>query len=212
MLRAILLHFLLAFTATAVFAQIPAEVFVGHKQTQHEFFFFKDLDSARRFSVFSFARFAVDYKDRHLNSSFISSQVTYNLTPRWGITAGGNYSGLDFNPIVAISYLYVNEKGDFFINLFPQMIISENPVYELFGLAFYTPKISEKWSLFSQLIFGSSINDKFNQHLLSYQQVRLGLGYKNLFQFGIGIDQSQIGAAKTLTYSNNIGVFIRKEL
>ncbi|MFD2033811.1 hypothetical protein ACFSKL_03360 [Belliella marina] len=207
----ILSAFLILITNT-IYAQIPVEVFAGHKQAQHGFFLFKDLDSAQKVSLFSIARFAVDYEEAFLNSSFVSSQIIYNFNRNWGISSGGSFSENEFSPTIAISYQYGNERGDFYMNIFPTMIIKDKPEFDLFGLVFYTPKLTDKWSVFSQIIFGSIVNTKFNQHLFSYQQLRLGLGYKKLFQFGLGIDQNIIGSGKAINYSNNAGVFIRKEL
>jgi hypothetical protein len=208
----LLFFVLILFSGQPLFAQIPVEVLVGHRQTQHEFFFFKDIDSTNKFNLFSIANFAVDYKDLSRNSSSISSQLTYNLNQNWGISSGALFNGKEFSPLVAVSYQYGNKKGDFYMNLFPTMILKEKPEFELFGLLFYAPKLTDKWSIFSQLIFGTIVSNKFNRHLFSYQQIRLGLGYKNLFQFGIGFDHNIIGNGKGENYTNNIGIFIRKEL
>lgn len=191
-------------------AQIPVEVLVGNNQVQHEFFFFKDLDSEHKFNLFSMARFAVDYESNDLNSSFVSSQLTYNFNESWGVSSGGLFVENLFSPILALSYVYFNEKGDLFVNLFPTAIYNEGVDFELFGLFFYTPKLTEKFSLFSQVIFGTTVNAKFNEHLFSYQQIRIGLGYKDKFQFGLGLDQNFLGS--DFISANNIGIFIRKEL
>lgn len=199
--------------STRLFAQTPVEVFVGHEQVQHEFFFFKDIDKKAKWSLFSMGRFAVDYEDETLNSSFISSQVTYNLNTTWGISTGGIYSEGDFAPILAVSYVYTNKSGTLFINLFPTWIIREKAEYEMFGLAFFTPKISDKLNLFSQLIFGTTMNNRFNEHIFSYQQIRLGLDLVGKFQFGMAFDQNTLGTGELPnSYSNNAGLFIRKEL
>ncbi len=195
------------------FAQIPVEVVVGHEQVQHEFFFFKDLDQNAKWNLFSMGRFAVDYEDQALNSSFISSQLTYNLNESWGLSSGGFYNEGDFAPILAVSYIYANESGNFFMNLFPTWIIKERAQFEMFGLVFFTPRINDRLNLFSQLIFGSTINHRFNQHLFSYQQIRLGLDFKGRFQCGFALDQNMIGGGELpYVYSNNTGLFVRKEL
>jgi len=204
--------FLIIFASTIhhTKAQIPVEILAGNNRLQHEFFFFKDLDNKHKFNLFSMARFAVDYEDETLNSSFMSSQITYNLSKSWGISGGGLYAENNFNPLLAVSYTYFNKKGDLFINIFPTAIFNEEVEFEMFGLFFYTPKISKKFNLFSQLIFGTTVNNHFEEHIFSYQQIRLGLDYKKLFQFGLGIDQNFFGT--DLEYNNNIGFFIRKEL
>ena len=191
-------------------AQIPVEVFVGHEQVQHEFFFFKDLDTNSRVNLFSMARFAVDYREPAFNSSFISSQLTYNFTPNWGLSGGAIYGDGVFAPIVAISYTYFTPKGDFFINLFPTLIIQAQPQVELFGMIGYTPQLTKTLSLFTQVMFGTTFNARFSEHLFSYQQVRLGLGFKDWFQAGIGVDLNFLG--NEWLPATNIGVFLRKVL
>jgi len=204
-----LLMFYLLFIQS-VKAQIPVEVFIGNNQAQHEFFFFKDLGQNHKVNLFSMARFAVNYEDETLNTSMVSSQLTYNFTKNWGISTGGLFTEPTFSPLLAISYVYFNPKGDLFLNFFPTVYFQDNLEFELFGLFFYTPKLSEKWSLFSQVIFGTAVNQQFDQHVFSYQQIRLGLGYKKSFQFGVGIDQNFFG--NSWMYAENIGLFIRKEL
>ena len=199
--------------STSLLAQTPVEVFVGHEQVQHEFFFFKDIDEKAKWNLFSVGRFAVDYKDEALNSSFISSQATYNFNSRWGISTGGIYSEGDFAPILAVSYIYTNPSGNLFVNLFLTWIIREKAEYEMFGLAFFTPRINDKLNLFSQLIFGTTINNRFNEHVFSYQQIRLGLDLVGKFQFGLALDQNVFSTGELPnSYANNAGLFIRKEL
>ncbi|GAB4407064.1 MAG: hypothetical protein OHK0053_33570 [Microscillaceae bacterium] len=206
--------FVVAFWAAPLgytFAQIPVEVLVGHRQVQHEFFFFKDVNARQRFSLFSMGRFAVDYASAPANSSFISSQLTYSISPKWGLTGGGQFANGLFSPLAALSFVHTNEKGDFFLNHFPTYYLGEAASWEMFGLLFYTPAIGLKWQIFSQLIFGSNFNTRFTQHQFSYQQLRLGLGYRQWFQAGIGLDLSQAGNSENLSNQHNLGLFLRKE-
>lgn len=193
-------------------AQIPVEMLAGHEQIQHEFFFFKDLDTTHTWNLFSQARFAVDYDNPDRNTAFISSQVTYNLTRSWGISGGAIYADKEADPILALSYTYFNKKGDLFFNLFPTWIIKEQSEFELFGIGAYTPRINNNWNGFSQVIFGTILNNRWNEHLLSYQQFRLGLDWVGKFQFGIGLDQQFSSLEGSTEYTYNLGPFIRKEL
>ncbi len=191
-------------------AQIPVEVLAGDEQLQHQFFFFKDLDKKQKVNLFSMARFTADYEEDVFNSSLISSQFTYNLTSNWGISAGGIHANGIFNPIAAVSYSYFNPRGDLFMNLFPTVVFNDEIEYELSGIFLYTPKLSERYSLFSQIIFATTVDHQFEEHLFSYQQFRLRIGYKDYFQVGIGLDQTFIGS--DFMELRNIGIFIRKEL
>jgi len=193
-------------------AQLPVEVMVGHQRVQHEFFFFKDLDSSQRVNLFSMARFAVDYQDAQFNSGFVSSQLTYNLTPSWGLSAGANYAEGQAVPLVALSYTLANEKGDFFINLFPTVFVQEDWSYELFGMLFYTPALTRDWYPFNQWMFGLNFSGRLDVHQYSYQQLRLGLGYRQWGQIGLGLDYEWIGPWRQWLTLANVGLFVRKEL
>lgn len=193
-------------------AQIPVEVMAGNKQIQHQFFFFKDLDANRKVNLFSMARFNRDYEEEAFNTSLISSQLTYNLTPNWGISTGASFINNDLSPLLAISYTYFSPKGDLFLSLFPSVLLNEKVEYELSGIFMYTPKINEELRLFTQAIFATTLNGQLDQHLFSNQQFRVGISYKEQFQIGIGLDQSFINTGESHLTIRNIGVFLRKEL
>lgn len=200
---------LLICLAADSFAQLPVQVFGGHQATEFNFLWFKDLDEKGKLSLFNFTYFTVDYQDQNKNASEILQNVTYNLTNNWGLTAGGRYTNGQFSPQIAISYQLAT--SDLYVTFFPAVqyfSATKSVGYSLFGLLFYTPKINDKWSLFSQLAFEPLIDNQ--QHIYSYQQVRLGLGFKELFQFGIGANFEQFG--NDFQTRNNYGVFIRKEL
>lgn len=190
-------------------SQIPVTVMAGQNQFQHDFFFFKDFDKQRKFNIFTMGQFAVDYDQAAFNSSSISSQITYNLTPFLGISGGATFANQQFRPLVALSLSYMNKKKDLLINVFPSLIIKDTPEYEMFGLLLYTPKLSERFSLFTQVMFNTTMDEKWSQHLFSFQQIRIGVGYRDWFQVGVGIDQNFVGPE--YTQSHNIGVFLRKQ-
>lgn len=62
--------------------------------------------------------------------------------------------------------------------------------------------------MFNQLAFEPLFSSK--EHIYSYQQIRVGLDYKELLQFGLGINLEQ--TSRNFETGQNIGVFIRKEL
>jgi hypothetical protein len=63
-------------------------------------------------------------------------------------------------------------------------------------------------SSMNQLMF-EPLFSKSN-HILSYQQLRAGLDYKNQFQFGFGCNLEQVGS--NFQFFSNFGFFIRKDL
>lgn len=126
-----------------------------------------------------------------------------------GVALGGRYRNGEFIPQVALSFQHF--KNDLFVNIFPALqysTLQKELQYGVFGLVIYTPKLSGKWSSFNQLMFEPLFNK--NQHLLTYQQLRVGLDYQNKFQFGLGANLNQFG--KEFLFASNFGIFIRKDL
>lgn len=190
-------------------AQIPAQVFGGNKAVEYQFFWEKSLDKSEKLSLFNFTFFTIDYNKRGNNNYEIYQIATYNLTKNWGVATGGRFSQGQFTPQVALSYQL--ETKDLYLNLFPTVQFLNNNQqlgYSIFGLLFYTPKINSTWKMFNQLTFEPLFNSK--EHIYSYQQLRVGLDYKNVFQFGFGVNLEQLGVNREVR--QNIGFFIRKEL
>ena len=196
-------------SSTTLYAQIPVSVMVGEKQTQHEFFFFKSFDKKQKVNIFTMGQFNVDHQQAAFNTSSINTQISYNLTPIFGISAGASMANQELRPLVAVSLAYANQKGDLLINLFPGMVIKDQPEYELMGLILYQPKISKNFNLIFQAFVGSTYNKKIDQHLFSFNQVKLGVGYKDWFQVGVGMNQNFLG--DDFQKFDNFGIFLRKQ-
>jgi hypothetical protein len=198
-----------SFMTSTLKAQIPIEVLVGDKQVSHDFFFFKDLDEKKHYSVFTQGRFTVDYENEELNTTFLATYLTRNITEKWGVSVGGASNGQEFNPLVALSYTHASKDQRLLINLFPSLMLGKQTSYELSGILIYMPKISEKWSSFNQLIFATNLTPGDLSHRYSIQQVRVGVDYKQAFQFGFGIDLNFLGEETSYDYSRNSGLFVR---
>ncbi len=213
--------FLLA--AQYTFAQIPFEVMVGNKQTLYFAYIQKDLDSVGRWNIFSQGLYGVNYKNSSLNSISIDNQLTYQLNNWLGISTGGSFDGVQFIPSLGLSLGYLNKKGDFFITAFPTIQLVKPISLDLFGLINYSPQFNEKWGLFSQLIIGTNLGIQkedpnqqreilniFTRHNISNQLLRIGLNYKQKFQFGVGADFAQFGMNEGRF--DNFGIFLRYQL
>lgn len=219
-------YFLVAIFIMAIqhtFAQIPFEVMVGNKQTLYFAYMQKDLDSIGRWNIFSQGLYGVNYKDNSLNSISIDNQVTYQFNNWLGVSAGGSFDGLQFNPSLGLSLSYINKKGDFIITAFPTIQLAKPMAMDLFALIIYSPQFNKKWGLFSQLIIGTNLGlqkenpsqkkeilNVFTRHNISNQLLRVGLNYKQKFQFGIGADFAQFGMNEG--NFSNFGIFLRYQL
>lgn len=205
------------------FAQIPFEVMVGNKQSLYFAYIQKDLDSIGRWNIFSQGLYGVNYKESALNTISIDNQLTYQFNNWLGISAGGSFDGLQFIPSLGLSLGYLNKKGDFLISAFPMVQLAKPTAFDLFALINYSPEFNKKWGLFTQLIAGTNLGLRkeysdqkrevlniFTRHNISNQLLRIGLNYKQKFQFGIGADFAQFGMNEG-TFEN-FGIFLRYQI
>jgi hypothetical protein len=193
---------------------------VGHKQTHYLSFWQKEIDSLGKFNFFTLNRFAIDYNNQNLNNFSIESQLTYQFNNWFGLSVGGAYEGENFIPSVGLNLGYYNEQQNFFIEVYPTLLIEDIKSFSILGVVGYNPSFTTNWSIFSQLIFSTNlqtdkdeINTKrdilglFTMHQQSTQLIRLGLSYNEKFQFGIGGDFNQF--SYSIDNFNNYGIFIR---
>lgn len=200
-MRTLLFTVLFGLITTNICAQSAVEILGGNKQAHYINYFNKDLDSAAKWNFFNLNRFTVNYKDKALNTVSIEGQLTYQFKPWFGLSAGGGFYGELFVPAIGLSLSYMNKKEDFFIQLYPTMVFVERQVApSVLGLIGYTPKFTKTWGLSSQVIF--SVDP-----IEAAQIVRIGADYKDIIQFGIGVDMQQNFESKNLNF--NLGPFVR---
>ena len=200
-MRTLLFTVLFGLITTNICAQSAVEILGGNKQAHYINYFNKDLDSAAKWNFFNLNRFTVNYKDKTLNTVSIEGQLTYQFKPWFGLSAGGGFYGELFVPAIGLSLSYMNKKEDFFIQLYPTIVFVERQVApSVLGLIGYTPKFTKTWGLSSQVIF--SVDP-----IEAAQIVRIGADYKDIIQFGIGVDMQQNFESKNLNF--NLGPFVR---
>ncbi|MFN6077048.1 MAG: hypothetical protein ACK46Y_15920 [Fluviicola sp.] len=182
-------------------AQIIIETLAGNKQAHYINYIDKDLDSSGKWNFFNLNRFTVNYKDKTLNTVSIEGQLSYQLKPWLGLSAGGGFYGELFVPAIGLSLSYMNKKEDFFIQFYPTIVYVEKQFApSLLGIIGYIPKFNKNWGLSSQIIF--SVDP-----IEATQIVRIGADYKGKIQFGIGLDMTQNFDTRDLNF--NIGPFVR---
>ena len=198
------------------FAQIPVEVFAGHKRATVDIMFFKYFKNKAgqisKFLFFNRNRASIDYK----------MSETTNL-PQFGFTEAISYNHSKLNgfaPVFVVSILnrgvypkagiqFAKIKKNYTIF---SWIVSETlkePNIDFFFLARYTTKLSDKLNLFSQIELVNAFPSVGKNNFAFTQRLRLGLKIKE-FQFGAGLDLSQLGR-KDFTKTENFGGFLRYE-
>jgi hypothetical protein len=110
-------------------------------------------------------------------------------------------------PKAGLQYVHLTNQ----ITIF-SWIVSEtlqNPRLDYYLLFRFTPKISEKTGLFTQVESLNTFPTNEADRYAFSQRIRLGLK-KQKFQFGVGTDLSETGR-DSLTLAANSGIFIRYE-
>lgn len=201
---------------STVIAQIPVELFAGDKKATVDILFFRFFKTRQgqpsKFLFFNRNRASIDYK-----------MTTSTNLPQFGFTEAFSYNHptlKGFAPVVVISLLnkgaypkagiqYANIKKDYTIFSWLVCETLKNPSVDLFFLGRYTPRLSDKLSLFTQVEFVNAFPTATENNFTFTQRFRLGLKIKE-FQFGIGADISAIGR-NVCTNTTNIGGFLRYE-
>jgi len=147
---------------------------------------------------------------------------TENL-PQFGFTEAISYNTSSlkgFTPVVVVQFLnkgvypkigiqYVKQKDDFTFFGWSVVETLNNPKIDLFVLTRFTPKLTEKINLYSQLELLSNFPTVEKNSFNFIERIRLGLKL-NEFQFGSGLDLVQNGR-KQFINTINIGGFLRYE-
>ncbi|MCU0435096.1 MAG: hypothetical protein MUC87_16680 [Bacteroidia bacterium] len=183
-------------------AQISPQVFVANEGTEYNFLWFKNVDSANRVTLFNYTFYYADYNERQKNTYEIYQVGIYNLTPTWGLSAGGRFTAGEFVPLVALSYQVMTD--DLYLNLFPSAQYfpsSRRFGYSLFGMLFYRPRINERWRGFSQLMF----EPLFVGTIMYSVTSRLGLGLNTKTVFSLAWEPTLIRAGMIFGFARTMG-------
>lgn len=197
-------------------AQIPVEVFAGHKKLTVDIMFFKFIKNNERqnsrFLFFNRNRSSIDYtmtKTSNLPQFGFTEAFSYNHEKLKGIAPVVVASILNRGVYPKVGVQFAKVKKDYTIFSWIVTEALRDPNIDFFFLGRYTPMLSHKLNLFSQIEFVNAF-PTVEQNIFSFtQRFRLGFKIKE-FQFGAGIDWSQSGRA-SFTTTKNLGGFLRYE-
>lgn len=215
-LRALVLVTAALLITSAAVAQIPVEVFGGHKKATIDIMFFKYFKNQSgdnsRFLFFNRNRASIDYnmtKTTNLPQFGFTEAISYNYEKLKGFAPVFVTQVFGTGVYTKAGFQYASIKKDF---LFFSWFVSETkkkPTLDLFFLGRYTPRLTEELNLFTQFELVNAFPATRDKNFIFTQRVRLGIKMK-AFQFGIAADFSEIGR-RELSKINNLGGFLRYE-
>lgn len=197
-------------------AQIPVEVFTGHKKATVDIMFFKffknEAGQPSKFLFFNRNRASIDY----------AITKTTNL-PQFGFTEAVSYNNQKLKGFAPVAVVQILNKGiypkagiqfakitkDYTIFSWVVAETVHEPNIDFFFLGRYTPKLTNKLHLFSQVELINAFPSTQQNSLAFTQRFRLGLKLKE-FQFGAGSDFTQQGRGVFMK-NENFGAFTRYE-
>lgn len=214
--RGMVLCLAILLTRGVASAQLPVEVFTGHKKVTADIMFFRFFKNKEgknsRFLFFNRNRASIDYKmtkTTNLPQFGFTEAISYNHERLKGfapvVVAGILNRGV--SPKAGIQFARVKKDLTIFSWLVSETL--EDPNIDLFFLGRYTPQLSGKLNLFSQVELFQSFPTVKRNGFSVIQRFRLGLKIKAV-QFGAGMDLSQSGRNDWVT-TVNTGVFLRYE-
>lgn len=198
------------------FAQIPVEVFAGHKKTTVDIMFFKFIKNKEghnsKFLFFNRNRASIDYamtETTNLPQFGFTEAISYNNEKLKGFAPVAVVQILNRGvyPKAGIQYAKISKDYTFFSWVVAETL--NEPNVDFFFLARYTPKLTDKLNLFSQIELVNTFPTIDEKYFTFTQRFRLGLKLKE-FQFGAGLDLTQFGRNDFIK-NENLGGFFRYE-
>jgi len=177
------------------------------------FKYFKNKEKQNsRFLFFNRNRASIDYamtKTTNLPQFGFTEAISYNHEKLKGFAPVAVISILNRGVYPKIGIQYVKIIQNF--TLFGWTVIEtlQNANVDLFLLSRFTPKISEKLNLYTQLELLNNFPTTNKNNFNFVQRIRLGLKLKE-FQFGAGFDFNEYGRNNFVS-TNNLGGFLRYE-
>lgn len=185
---------------------IPVEAFTSDKGLNFQVVINKNFNSSKRFTFFNLTQYYGNYENELRNNQFVNqSLIGYRIWKGFSINVGASIVPVTgFRPTAGLQFVNKGRKHLFI--LLPRFDLTETHNFEVFGLAEYQPKLTEKISLYTRLQGLYNYNTDMDFHGRSYVYSRLGISYQQ-FQFGLGFNMDFYGPQKH--QENNFGLFVR---
>ncbi|MFM9839466.1 MAG: hypothetical protein ACKVOQ_14450 [Cyclobacteriaceae bacterium] len=217
MKRIVSLAFLVIALANLVQAQsVPLEVFAGDKRTTLDLLLIKNLhgkvETKSKFLFFSRSRVSLDYNETKTSSLpqfSLTEALSYNIKGLKGFAPVAVLQVFNRGTFPKAGIQYLKLKPNFTFFSWSVIDLAKDPFVDVFILSRFTPKLTEKMKLYTQLELLNNLPTEGNANLNFVQRIRVGFKFDEV-QFGLGLDLNETGK-ENFTNSTNAGVFLRYE-
>jgi hypothetical protein len=198
-------------------AQIPVEVFGGNKKATLDVLFFRFIkkknNASTKWLFFNRNRASIDYKmtpASNLPQYGFTEALSYNHPKLKGFApvAVVQLVNRGVFPKAGVQYAHTGKNTTVFTWLVAETL--RNPNIDYFLLFRYTPKLTAKLTLFTQLELVNAFPTQQTNNFSFTQRIRVGLK-TGVWQYGFGSDLSETGRT-AFANTDNWGLFLRCEL
>ena len=204
------------FFSVLAMAQLPVEIFAGHKKATADIMFFryfkKKEGQLSDWLFFNRNRAGIDY-----------AMTTTSGLPQFGFTEAVSYNRKKWKGFAPVAVVQIMNKGVYpkagiqFSNIHSNVTIFswlvcetlKDPSIDWFFLGRYTPGLTGKLNLFLQIELLNTLLSGQENYFNFIQRLRLGV-QSTRCQFGLGADFTAAGR-NTFTATQNTGLFLRHE-
>lgn len=199
------------------FAQtVPLEIFAGDKKATLDLLLIRNLKRAvetkSHFLFFSRSRVSVDYKENsqsNLPQFALTEALSYNVKSWRGFAPVTVVQIFNRGTFLKAGVQYLHQRSQFTLFSWAVTDISNQPAIDIFVLTRFTPAISDKLHLYSQLELLNSWPTQLEANTSYTQRIRIGIK-RSQVQFGLAMDLTEVGKEK-FSSTLNTGLFLRYE-
>ncbi len=199
------------------FAQtVPLEIFAGDNKATLDLLLIRNLKRAvetkSHFLFFSRSRVSVDYKENsqsNLPQFALTEALSYNVKSWRGFAPVTVVQIFNRGTFLKAGVQYLHQRSQFTLFSWAVSDLSNQPAIDIFVLTRFTPAISDKLHLYSQLELLNSWPTQLEANTSYTQRVRLGIK-RSQVQFGLAMDLNEVGKEK-FSSTLNTGLFLRYE-
>jgi len=183
---------------------IVMETMVGDRGLFYQIMIDKKFQSIPRLGFFSVSSVVGEWNTRKVDDLMIQAHLTYQVYKGLTINGGFHHTPMTgIRPTAGLMYSYANPKWT--VVIFPRTDLTAKANVELFGLAEYKPKITDKLNFYSRVQGMYVQNPSMDAHQKSGLVLRAGVSYRE-FTVGAAFNADYYGPDKTNI--NNTGGFI----
>ena len=183
---------------------------MGFYKSDFSSFTIKSLDDKNKFSISTLAFFQKFYRkeDFLFDETGVQTSVYWNFTKNLSVGPSLYYNSVSGFSEKLSFLIFIGGSHLVFVAI-PAIFHTENDGSINGGLFFqlqYMKRIKREWNFWVNTQILTEWN-RFSTHSRSFQQVRIGVAYKNN-QFGAAVDLDAYGHKQI--WKKSIGIFVRK--